>query len=95
MKALAPLLALGLLAGSAQASSPDAWAELHKRAAAACLKTSDLKKARAGRPVDFEDKVLVIIDGLWPQPHMKNAPARFACLYDKRKRTAEVAELPN
>ena len=44
--------------------------------------------------VDFTDKVLVIVDGIWPQPHMKNAPARFACLYDKRARTAETAELP-
>jgi hypothetical protein len=49
---------------------------------------------RTGKPVDFSDKVLVIVDGIWPQPHMKNAPARFACLYDKRSRTAEVAELP-
>jgi hypothetical protein len=39
--------------------------------------------------------VLVIVDGTWPQPHMKNAHARFACLYDKRMRTAEAAELPH
>ena len=49
---------------------------------------------RTGKPVDFSDKVLVIVDGNWPQPHMKNAPAHFACLYDKRTRTAEAAELP-
>ena len=94
MKTIAIILALGLLAGTAQASSPDAWAELHKRATAACLKGSELKKPRAGKPVDFDDKVLVVVDGTWPQPHMKNAAAHFACLYDKKSRTAEVAELP-
>lgn len=94
MKPVAIILALGLVAGSAQASSPDAWTELFKRAAAACVKASELKKAKAGTPVDFPDKVLVIVDGIWPQPHMKNAAARFACLYDKRARTAAAAELP-
>lgn len=88
------IIALGLLAATAQASSPDAWAELHKRASAACVKASDLKKARAGTLVDFQDKVLVMVDGIWPQPHMKNAPARFVCLYDKRTRTAEATDLP-
>jgi len=89
------VLALAILAAMpAHASSPDAWAELFKRASAACARASDLKKPRTGTPVDFPDKVLVIVDGIWPQPHMKNAPARFACLYDKRSRTAEAAELP-
>lgn len=97
MNPVAIILALGLIAAgaeSARASSPDAWAELFKRASAACAKASELKKVRTGKPVDFSDKVLVIVDGIWPQPHMKNAPARFACLYDKRARTAEAAELP-
>jgi hypothetical protein len=89
------VFALAILAAMpAHASSPDAWAELFKRASAACARASDLKKPRTGTPVDFPDKVLVIVDGIWPQPHMKNAPARFACLYDKRSRTAEAAELP-
>ena len=97
MNPVAIILALGLIAAgaeSARASSPDAWAELFKRASAACAKASELKKVRTGKPVDFSDKVLVIVDGIWPQPHMKNAPARFACLYDKHARTAEAAELP-
>ena len=97
MKPVTIIIALGAIAaaaGSAQASSPDAWSELFKRASTACAKASELTKVRTGTPVDFSDKVLVIVDGIWPQPHMKNAPARFACLYDKRARTAEAAELP-
>jgi hypothetical protein len=89
--------ALGALACSTlpvQASSPEAWAELFRRASAACVKASELKKAKAGTPIDFSDKVLVIVEGTWPQPHMKNAAARLACLYDKRTRAAEVADLP-
>ena len=94
MKLLAIILAIAVIAVPVQASSPDAWTELFKRASAACEKASELKKAKAGTPVDFPDKVLVIVDGIWPQPHMKNAAARFACLYDKRTRTAVPAELP-
>lgn len=77
---------------AALGSSSDKWAELMQRASAACIKASELKKAKASMPVDFSDKVLVMVDGIWPQPHMKNAPARFACLYDKRTQKAEAAE---
>jgi hypothetical protein len=77
---------------SAFAASPDKWAELIQRASAACMKASALKGAKSGTAVDFSDKVLVMVDGIWPQPHMKNAPARFACLYDKRAQTAEANE---
>ncbi len=77
---------------AAVASSSDKWAELMQRASAACLKASELKNAKTGRPINFSDKVLVIVDGTLPQPHMKNAPARFACLYDKRTQKAEAAE---
>lgn len=89
------ILALGVMAASAApalASSSDKWAELMQRASTACVKASELKKAKAGIPVDFSDKVLVIVDGIWPQPHMKNAPARFACLFDKRTQKAEAVE---
>jgi hypothetical protein len=89
------IVALGVMAvttTAAIASSPDKWAELMQRASAACSKASELKNVKTGTPIDFSDKVLVIVDGTWPQPHMKNAPARFACLYDKRTQKAEAAE---
>lgn len=97
MKPLSFILAVFTCSAAASpsfASSPEAWAELFKRAQTACVKASDLKKPKAGTPVDFSDKVLVVVDGTWPQAHMKNAPARFACLYDKQSRKAEVNELP-
>ncbi len=77
----------------ANAASPDAWAELFKAASTACVTASGLKEAKAGKPVDFSDKVLVTVNGRWPQPHMKNAAAQFACLYDKTAKTAEASEL--
>jgi hypothetical protein len=77
----------------AGASSSDAWAELWKQASAACVTASGLKDAKAAKPIDFSDKVLVVIDGRWPQPHMKNAATQFACLYDKRAKTAEATEV--
>ena len=86
--------AVAIAATPASASSPEAWAELFKRAQTACVKASDLRKPKAGTPVDFSDKVLVIVDGHYPQPHMKNAAARFVCLYGKSSRTAELRELP-
>ena len=80
--------------GQSLASSADKWAELTQRASAACAKASELKNAKAGKSTDFSDKVLVLVDGIWPQPHMKNATARFVCLYDKRTQTAEAVEAP-
>ncbi|GGF66648.1 hypothetical protein GCM10007301_27930 [Azorhizobium oxalatiphilum] len=85
---------LCLAAFPASASSPDAWAELFGKAKAACLKASGLKEARAlGAPTDFSDRVLVLVSGRWPQPHMKNQKATFACLYGKASGQAEAQEL--
>lgn len=86
------LVVAGGLMSPALAASPDAWAELFRRASDACVKASGLSAAKAGKPIDFSDKVLVIVDGRWPQPHMSNAPARVACLYDKRTQTVEAHE---
>ena len=89
------IIALGIMAfttTAAVASSSDKWAELMQRASAACAKASELKNVKTAKPIDFSEKVLVIVDGTWPQPHMKNAAARFACLYDKSTQKAEAAE---
>lgn len=91
----AALLALAIAAAStatALASSSAKWAELTNRASAECAKASELKKPKTAPPIDFSDKVLVFVDGIWPQPHMKNAPARFVCLYDKLTERAQAVE---
>ena len=91
--ALAASLALG--AGSAQASSADAWAELYAKAGAACVKASNLTATKLrGQPVDFQATVLMIVDGRYPQPHMKNAKGTSYCLYDKVSGKTEASEMP-
>ena len=86
------VIAAAVTAPPARAASPDAWAALFKAASAACVTASGLKDAKAGKPIDFSDKVLVFVEGRWPQPHMNNAATRFACLYDKTAKTAEANE---
>ncbi|MFG1413682.1 hypothetical protein V5G24_21465 [Xanthobacter sp. VTT E-85241] len=93
--AVLPVLAalLALVADPVLASSPAAWAELEGKARTACLAASGLAKARVeGAPVMFAAHVLVLVKGHWPQPHMKNQAATFACLYDNRAGTAEAQE---
>jgi hypothetical protein len=90
-------LACGLVcaASVAHASSPDAWAELHAKASAACIKGASLNGATVrGEPIDFEDAVLIIVDGRHPQPHMNNAKGTKYCLYRKQTAKANVAEAP-
>lgn len=90
--AIIVLCIMAFTSTAAVGSSSDKWAELMQRASVACAKASELKNVKTAKPIDFSDKVLVIMDGTWPQPHMKNAAARFACLYDKRTQKAETAE---
>lgn len=79
-------------ASSCKAAAPDAWAALMKHESAACIASTGLTNARACKPTDFSDNMLIPVDGRWQQPHMKNATARFACLYDKCAQTAEAVK---
>jgi hypothetical protein len=80
----------------AHAATPDAWAAHYKDVTSSCIKASGLRNARpAGDPVDFDDKVgytAIIIQGHYPQPHMKNKSGRVLCLYEKRSRMSHVSE---
>jgi hypothetical protein len=90
-------LAAGLVcaASVAHASSPDAWVELHAKASAACTKGANMNGANVrGAPIDFEDAVLIIVDGRHPQPHMNNAKGTKYCLYRKQTAKADVSEAP-
>jgi hypothetical protein len=85
-----------LLTGHVQASSDDAWQAYERDMRERCLAVSQLKSARiAGKPVMFDDRLEVsalIIDGQYPQPHMKAQRGRELCLYDRRSKTAYISE---
>ena len=78
------------------AATPAAYMKLDKASEAACLKAANLGDATAGPPTRFSDRMLIdarIIDGTWPQPHMKGAKARMLCLYNRKTKRVEVQEL--
>lgn len=81
MKALPLSLACltALLACQAQASSPDAWATFDKQVRASCIKASQLKNVKVqGNAAQFDDRVgysALLLQGQYPQKHMKARPA--------------------
>jgi hypothetical protein len=81
--------------GSSHASSPEAWQALFAEAGKRCAAASGLLDAAAlAQPADFGDEVLVLVGGMWPQPHMKKAPAHLLCRFSKTSGAATVIELP-
>lgn len=77
------------------AATPDSWAKIDAVSQAACVKASGLTDAKVGPAIRFSDKLLVearVIEGAWPQPHMKGAQARLLCLYHRKTRLVEVQE---
>lgn len=92
---LAALAALFVATASAAASTPEAWEGLFAEAGRQCAVASGLLDAAArAQPVDLGDAVLLLIGGMWPQPHMKRAPAHLLCRYSKATGEATVVELP-
>lgn len=89
-------LAVTASSGLAIASSPAAWSEHDKEVAATCAKASGLKDAQAvGKPMVYSDRVgltALLIQGRYPQPHMKNRVGRELCLFDRETREAAVTE---
>jgi hypothetical protein len=80
----------------AQASSPDAWAELDKASAAACIAASGFKDARVEPSVHFSDDIgfdVRMVSGVYPQAHMKGAHGKMLCLYGRVTKRVEVQEL--
>lgn len=79
----------------ASVSSADAWAAHEAEVVSKCAAASGLKDAkRVGDLIEYDDSVgltAAMIAGSYPQPHMRNAPGRSLCLFDKRSRTAHAA----
>ncbi|MGN8276217.1 hypothetical protein [Pseudomonas sp. SMN5] len=90
------LLGLTTLAAQAHASSPNTWAAYDKAVLASCIKTSGLKNAEpVGTAAQFDDRVgytALLLQGQYPQKHMKGATGTELCLYHKKTRTAHVTE---
>ena len=92
------LLFIGLsaLATQANASSPAAWAGQDKAIAASCSKASQLKNVQpVATPALFSDQVgytALLLQGRYPQTHMKNRRSTELCLYNRKTKTAHVTE---
>lgn len=90
------LLFLSALASQAHASSPDAWAAYDKTVLASCTKASGLKNATpVGNAAQFDDRVgytALLLQGQYPQKHMKGQQGTELCLYNKKSKTAFVTE---
>ncbi|MBK3466444.1 hypothetical protein [Pseudomonas sp. MF6776] len=89
-------ICLTALASNAHASSPDAWAAYDKTVLASCTKASGLKNAKpVGNAAQFDDRVgytAVLLQGQYPQKHMKGQQGTELCLYNKKSKTAFVTE---
>jgi len=76
-------------------TTPEAWAAHEKEVVTACTAASKLRDPKpGGSTVDFDDRVGVsalIIDGYYPQPHLKDKRGRVLCIFDKRTRTGFVS----
>ncbi|MDH4562784.1 hypothetical protein [Pseudomonas sp. BN411] len=96
MKNSLPLLLATLFAAQAHASSDQAWQEHDARLLSACKAVSGLKDVRpAGQPVLFDDSLgltALVLEGRYPQPHMKNQRGRELCLFERKSRKAHIAE---
>ena len=89
-------LASTALSCAAHASSPDAWAAHDKAVLASCLKASGLKNVEpVGTAAQFDDRVgytALLLQGQYPQKHMKGQQGTELCLYNKKSKTAFVTE---
>lgn len=93
--AIALVIALAAFVGQAQASSTDAWQALDKAVIDSCIKASQLKNVKPSGKAGFDDSVgyeALMLEGRYPQPHMKNQPGTELCLYNRHSKKATVNE---
>ncbi|QHH95280.1 hypothetical protein FPL18_16325 [Acinetobacter gyllenbergii] len=79
------------------ASSEQAWNKHDQEIKAACIKASQLKKAKTVSNVMlFDDRVgysVLLIEGKYPQAHMKNKTGQELCLWNKTSKKAYLTEV--
>ena len=85
-----------LLSPLAQASSEAAWQQHDKNLQQACVQASGLKAVKVvGKPIMYDDSVgydALLLEGRYPQKHMKNQLGRELCLYQRQSGKAVVSE---
>ena len=89
------LVATALASKAALASSPEAWRAYDRQVRAACVAASGLAAARVkGQRVDLPDLGLsaLLLEGTYPQPHMRGQRGLELCLLERRSGRASVAE---
>ncbi|MFB4394604.1 MULTISPECIES: hypothetical protein [unclassified Pseudomonas] len=97
MKFLSALLVTCAMAsGMAQASSTQAWNDYRQQMVKSCLAASQFKNAHVlGKPAEFDDRVAysaLLIEGVYPQKHMKQRTGTELCLYDRQRQQAFITE---
>ena len=89
-------LVAAMAAAPAPAASPDAWKQHDKAVVKACTDASQLKGTKTlGKPTLFSDDVgytALLLQGRYPQKHMKNRLGRELCLFERKSGTAHVTE---
>ncbi|OEC86042.1 hypothetical protein [Acinetobacter sp. YK3] len=95
------LSVLGFVVSSAVASvtfasSEQAWKKHDQDIKSACVKASQLKNAKpASNVMLFDDRVgysALLIQGQYPQAHMKNKMGQELCLWNKTTKKAYLSE---
>lgn len=90
------ILVLAFMPFTAQASSSQAWNEQRQQMLKACLNASQFKDAHArGKPAEFDDRTgfsALLIEGVYPQKHMRQRSGTELCLYDRKQQQAYVSE---
>ncbi|OTG66388.1 hypothetical protein B9T28_03780 [Acinetobacter silvestris] len=90
------LLSLVFTSYSAHASSEAAWKKNDQNLKTACIKVSQLKNTKVVSDIiSFDDQVgysALVLEGNYPQAHMKNKLGRELCLWQRAKQKAFIAE---
>ena len=89
------LVSTALADGAALASSPDAWRAYDRQVRTACVAASRLAAARVkGKRVDVLDLDIsaLLLEGTYPQPHMRGQKGLELYLFERRSGRAKVAD---
>ena len=97
MKRIVAFLPTLLLSSTlAHASSEDAWKKSREVMVQACVNASHLSKVRVlGEPIEYDDNTgysALLLEGRYPQQHMKNKRGRELCLFQRSSGRASVSE---